>query len=652
MYNDVGAQAAAILKAAEQSAVLPVLPHSLRVRPTIHIAAPIIQPASWVNTNIPEPLLRQPIVHGSALPLREPSLPVSLTKRPWATAFRPAEHAHFVPGSLATPWAPSFGEPMQAGTSNGFQPPTAHTIGTLAPAFMPAPLSPTIVQLLGILQAANVKPEDLLYVQQLQQIEQLRSSGLLTMDKLAAATAASYASGMSAGEVPALTITSNALANIPLSSPWPPTVLPPPSHTRAAVEPLVKPSSLLGSCLKAEDAPAGNTIKLRQEKVPAFEPYQHQASEDKPVPAANPVIKTVCSHLPPELQARLRKKIKIIQPISQNWEAEALQQPADIVPSCPPPTLSVPLLSMIQQKSYSTSFQPAPLLEQKPAVASLQDAGIVENPSPPRSGSQTRTTSRGKSHRRTNSPPESKGNLNVSSGTASGKRERLAAVSSPSAVPSEPSGSIYTAAGITSSGGPTRSPKSQLPQPSTSAGVCKPVAPPDNMLSSQQPAGPLPWVVPSTIGFPVNGLKLPLHPVVTAPAVPVDPNLPATSQGIGGTGPAVSGGTVLDQVRGQLSVLHQWYHTNKSVYLEQAEQMLKVLEKHPSGSRASAGGKIDNASVLRAFEKAIQIMQASSEVEQQWRNGTCAQQAVYVQQAQEVKPAAAPEVPRGPSTQQ
>lgn len=73
----------------------------------------------------------------------------------------------------------------------------------------------------------------------------------------------------------------------------------------------------------------------------------------------------------------------------------------------------------------------------------------------------------------------------------------------------------------------------------------------------------------------------------------------------------------LGQVQGQLGALYQWYIAKRSSYLDQAQQMLQMLESQKRVAAAAAHSDAATYSVLQAFHKAMQIMQASTDVESQ-----------------------------------
>ncbi len=69
-------------------------------------------------------------------------------------------------------------------------------------------------------------------------------------------------------------------------------------------------------------------------------------------------------------------------------------------------------------------------------------------------------------------------------------------------------------------------------------------------------------------------------------------------------------------MHGQLGALYQWYSGTRQVYLQQAQQLLMLLDayNHANGSLVT-GPPVDTGAIQRAFQKAIQIMQTSSDVE-------------------------------------
>lgn len=626
MYAEVGAQAAALLKAAEHASVTPLLPQHYRPRPSVQLA-PNLQHPAWLNISMAEPLQRRPILQGVTLPTRETaSSAAAASKRSWAAAFGVHDLESFNAGP---PWPAHFCEPLPS-AAGVLQHAGVHGVNTSSP------VSSAVVQLLGMLQAANIKPETLLYVQQLQQLEQLRSAGLLEGATTSSTSTSSYAScnALVDAEGRPTALATAALSCLPGPG-WVPTV-----QASLGTPSILDPSAaaaaaLLGHVLKAE-AVATDDVPKPLEKISAFEPIPQ--SEDRPSNTTDTSAKPVCSHLPPELQARLRKKIKIIQPISQTWEAEALKQPVAVSEPSSPPDRVAPVINPLHNRTYSAGFQPVRTLEHKKATTRSTASEAYTMSSPRRAVSQTRSSSHARHTRRVtgerevrslSTAPSTGGTATVKAGFSTVRD------SSPTSLPtlSEPLASIYTAAGI-SQGLPT------LPRvPGTSAGD----GPRSMSLPGPGDSNPKTYSLPPSSGtLTSTGLRSLCASQGKTASGQTRAHGKPTKLKRRNEGQGTSTKTVMDQVRGQLSVLHQWYHASKSMFLEQAEQFLKVLEQPASGSSASSSGKAEDKAVLRAFEKAIQIMQASSEVEQQWRSNSCAQQATHRMQRSDV-----PSVPVG-----
>eukprot|EP00877_Chromochloris_zofingiensis_P015143 jgi/Chrzof1/9883/Cz04g19170.t1 len=74
-------------------------------------------------------------------------------------------------------------------------------------------------------------------------------------------------------------------------------------------------------------------------------------------------------------------------------------------------------------------------------------------------------------------------------------------------------------------------------------------------------------------------------------------------------------GMGLSDVHGQLGLLYRWYVTNRALYIEQAQQLLHVMELQ--SQQLATGQTSRDSPLLRAFEKALEIMKTSTAVELQ-----------------------------------
>lgn len=253
---------------------------------------------------------------------------------------------------------------------------------------------------------------------------------------------------------------------------------------------------------------------------------------------ASNVLDSVGSGLPPEMQARLRKKIKIIQPISETWEAEALQQVNNKLSN---PHSALPLNTTDIPKVDGTA---------------VEDLWSME----PCHGPSTEDRGPGQLTPRLPSPPPM---------PTSGPRNDPAAGNTSAARPGGVGALLETLETLNQ-------------QPSTS-----PVVVADGGQDLQ----------------------------ASSPVVPVTSCPPGQGSVLTGSDPRL-----LKQVHGQLSLLYQWYVGSRAAYLDQARQLLRFIEGERERAEPAEPnlGTVDTVAIASAFDKAIQIMQASSSVELKW----------------------------------
>ncbi|GIL69798.1 hypothetical protein Vretimale_10155 [Volvox reticuliferus] len=349
-------------------------------------------------------------------------------------------------------------------------------------------------------------------------------------------------------------------------------------------------------------------------------PAAQRASATPPDPplvqASVPVSAQLGAAIPPELAARLKKPVRIIQPISQTWVEETLQCASGATrppgssnsragataastrgKQCPP---SAPVGSDIDPKQQATSA---------PTGGSAAAAML-----PPTYDSNATTVSAtwtvGTSPFTSSFGPGASGDAAVADPGPVGAADADAGCgASATAAPQEGAGPIAPGLDVPTSGQTIAA----LLGGSVPAGLLKPSR---GVARSQSDrfCGPL----------NLEGLVAAQLPQQPAPAPFLPQRQPSASTG-------TASASCLGKVQGELTLLYQWYTANKTVYLDQAQRQLQRAEvltaAHGVAASGGSGGgdaaaaasaKAEFGEAMRAFETAHNIMSVCGRVEQQW----------------------------------
>eukprot|EP00195_Chlamydomonas_chlamydogama_P016945 CAMPEP_0202891776 /NCGR_PEP_ID=MMETSP1392-20130828/1752_1 /ASSEMBLY_ACC=CAM_ASM_000868 /TAXON_ID=225041 /ORGANISM="Chlamydomonas chlamydogama, Strain SAG 11-48b" /LENGTH=531 /DNA_ID=CAMNT_0049575629 /DNA_START=225 /DNA_END=1820 /DNA_ORIENTATION=- len=289
---------------------------------------------------------------------------------------------------------------------------------------------------------------------------------------------------------------------------------------------------------------------------------EHIGAPSSDLEAQMPIVGELRATLPLELQARLRKKIRIIQPISSTWEADALhvEEPSQTAAVTPDAAACGKHISMPPSSG---------MMDHGPAAhAGKKHTNPMPLPAPPAAARMPPLP------QHAGAKPLSPGGASQSSNMGHDAVPVVPPCMANAPAPQccRTQAKVHAGAGLCR-GGPGQDNSSSQHVLRASQQVGTAAAP------SQRPA--------ETAG--AAGAAL-------APAA-----LPLTN------------------VQGQLAMLYQWYMINKSAYLEQAKSYLNTLEQYQRSAapQTAAVAAADVGAVCRALEKAVQIMRASSNVQHQ-----------------------------------
>lgn len=298
----------------------------------------------------------------------------------------------------------------------------------------------------------------------------------------------------------------------------------------------------------------------------------------------------------PELPPKLRKKIRIIQPISSTWEADALQQATPTQDASNRPGSAT---TSSEDKPQPKQTAGSDNSDNKPGNDGRKSAAAVVEP-PMQFPHQTATIPISSSYMQAHYQ-QRKPDARCTQST------RQANDPAPAATPAVPTRTT----GVSAPGPHHPYPPSNRPvtAPLSAGEQQAPLGPSRGQVHHPTPA---PARMPTSTAAP-SASPRPAPWPQSPSAKPAGLDLSDTAQALNSL--PIDSAIVLGQIQGQLGDLYQWYVSNRDTHLNQAKAYVGQLDSllqarlHTSRSAAEANA------VTKAIHTAMQIIRASTDIE-------------------------------------